>query len=234
MFDRTNRTRETEEIQLEAAKVLRAERLSQVSCTNMSSVSIWGRDGCLLRVGCSRETSPWPAWRRRGRGLALLWGRSDSVHDEKWKVLVEKRHLLWKEASLSEAATATPSNISTLWICVSGDVKGRGYSSRYWHTVCCAGLRTSEEETQWVWIELTASLAIPLESVDAKDSQRQLSLERGLENSTECLFFLFLALPGKQAGRNYINLLWVMISAAAIVTHICATALNLNDGVSCP
>ena len=32
---------------------------SQVSCTDMSPVWIWGGDVCLLKVGCNRSTSPW-------------------------------------------------------------------------------------------------------------------------------------------------------------------------------
>lgn len=75
--------RETEEIQLEATNVLRAEHrllmsFAQVSCSgNMSWILIHdtllfeGGDGCLLQAGHSCEMSPERAWRWGRRSLVM-------------------------------------------------------------------------------------------------------------------------------------------------------------------
>ena len=80
VFESTNRMAETKEIQLDATKAqsrthwLSLTSFSQVSCIDMSSVSIWGADVRLLLVGCCHKWS--------GHGFSPL--RSTSISSTAW------------------------------------------------------------------------------------------------------------------------------------------------------
>lgn len=87
-----NMTPETaKEIQLEATKALRAEThcLLKISCTDASSVSIWGGDGCLLQVDCSRESSTHPAG--LGAVVEQVYHRHGLAQLSTVKMLLEKQ-----------------------------------------------------------------------------------------------------------------------------------------------
>ena len=109
MFDKTNRKRETEEIQLEAAKVLRAQRLS-VRFPAQTRVEYWFEGekgvcyGLVAVLRCHRGPLAGGAivsWLYSGVGPTRSTTWSSKSDDgkanqcwKKWQVLVEKWHLL--------------------------------------------------------------------------------------------------------------------------------------------
>lgn len=96
MFDSTNRTRETKEVQKKLQKYWQLNTLTfRDVCLSgflhrVRWVSIWGGDWGLLWVGNSRETSPRPR-----PSLALLHGRSIVSMARWWKNELARFNSAW-------------------------------------------------------------------------------------------------------------------------------------------